>query len=308
MINQNRIRIAVLLILWASVFLLAPFPVWAEESPEELLKQVEELEREMEKLKAKEANYDFLKEETKAYRELVEREWDRFLCVIQWVVPGLIVLIGGILAFLNYKSAKEIKEIAKEELKERVNKEVNKEVEGKTKMLVDEEFKKVSERIVSEAVHELEKKIDALRTIAEREVWHLNSRIVVLHQNPSKIIDIISSVNKDMKLTKDTPPFKQFDDLLVNEKVDVVVYECPKTIEKVDENLKDLIEKLEDQFIKNGKIIPIIVYYPDRLDDGNVNKMLLDKYIWYTFANNRITLFSHVHSLSHTFCPINGQE
>jgi hypothetical protein len=281
MINQNRIRIAMLLILWAGVFLLAPFPVWAEESPEALLKQVEELEREVEKLKAKEANYDFLKEETKAYRELVEREWDRFLHVVEWFLPLLGALITFVLTFFNWQTARNVK----------------KSVEEKTKELADERFKEISQKIVDEESGKLERKIETLESMIKRELWHLDSRILVLQQPSSEMDEILSSYpfNKNMECIVDRIPSDELAPLLKKGEVDIIVYEYPKNEGQSDSYIKGILDMLNS----SSKVVPIIIYYTgqERLQNKD-----LESYEWLTFANGRLTLSSHIHSLAHVLC------
>ncbi len=79
----------------------------------------------MNQLSAKNDSYDYLKEETKSYREFVEGEWDRF---INWAIV-LIGVASGAIAFFNWTSKKEIKKTTKEQLNQRVEEELNSETE-----------------------------------------------------------------------------------------------------------------------------------------------------------------------------------
>lgn len=249
----------------------------AEKSDQDLSEKVEQLEEEMKQLSAKDDSYDYLKEETKAYREFVEGEWDRFLNWFFGIIGIVSVMITAVITFFHMSSKKEIKNSVKAQLDQRVEEELNRETE------------------------KLKIRIRELEGVVNRESWLRNSKILALDRG--KLKDIISSSPLNQQnVTYDFPPFNRLPYLLAKGEVDIVVYEYDHESEKQkDQDLIYLLDQLRRHSNRSVQI-PIVMYTDGKEVRNTEVQKLLEAYEWYTYANHRITLVANTYGLTHAYC------
>ncbi|MFD1407516.1 hypothetical protein ACFQ49_05015 [Kroppenstedtia eburnea] len=259
--------------LFLAAFLtLHPGVFAAEKAEQDLSEKVEHLEKEMKQLSAKADSYDYLKEETKAYREFVEGEWDRF---INWFIV-FVGIASGAIAFLNWTSQKEIKNNVREQLHKQVEEELNRETKR------------------------LRSRIRDLEEVVSRESWLRSSKILALDRGRLKNI-ISSSPLNQQNVTYDSPPFNRLPYLLTKGEVDIIVYEYDHESEELrDEDLIYLLDQLKHHSNRSVPI-PIVIYTNGKNVDNTEIEGLLDQYEWYTYANHRITLIANTYSLTHAY-------
>ncbi|MFD1394803.1 hypothetical protein ACFQ49_05400 [Kroppenstedtia eburnea] len=261
--------------LWVSVAGMAPSLAWAEESPEKLSRQIDTLEREVERLKTKEERYDYLKEETTDHREFVEAEWERFLNFIYCIISIGIGIVGATLVFFNISTRKDIKK-TKKEIRE----------------TAEQEFKKV----LAEERSEMDHKFAVWKEMIKREMRFQNSSILVLYQQESKIKSRISRIlHGENIFSFVVGPQFSLDSLLKKNKVDIIVYEYDTEAEnRRDPYILGLLKQL-DEYKDNP--IAFIVYYPGQIEKGKILDRIRS-YPWHHFANNLMALMTNIHSFS----------
>ncbi|MGF7086904.1 hypothetical protein JOD24_000736 [Kroppenstedtia sanguinis] len=255
----------------------------AEKADPDLSEKVEQLEKEMNQLSAKNDSYDYLKEETKSYREFVEGEWDRFNNLLQWVLPIVVTVIGATLIFFDVKSIRDIKKRTEE---------INNTVKKQLDQHVEEELNRETEK--------MRIRIRDLENIVNRESWLRSSKILVLDRG--KLKEIISSSPLNQKnVIYDSPSSHRLPDLLEKGEVDIIVYEYGNDSEKPrDEDLSSLLKILKVHS-EQSVSIPIVIYTEGKQVGKTEVQELSKNYPWYTFANNRITLVSNTYGLTHAY-------
>ncbi|WP_380166496.1 hypothetical protein [Kroppenstedtia sanguinis] len=264
----------------------------AEKADPDLSEKVEQLEKEMNQLSAKNDSYDYLKEETKSYREFVEGEWDRFINLLQCVLPLVVTVIGATLIFFDVKSVKGIKKRADEKAEE-----IKKDVENTVQNQFEGRAEQAFEKVIGNEVTDLQDRIGELGELVDKEVWYKSSKILVLDRGNIRPLLSTSPLDKNLKIDYEAPPYHRLSQLLKLNEVDIIVYEYDLNAE--DQRDSDLIKVLK-QIKKDSDLpIPMVVYYPDRLN--NEIKEYLDIYKWYVFANSPVTLFTNMYSLAHVF-------
>lgn len=246
-------------------------PTAFAENEKDLSDKVEKLEQKVDKLSAKDDSYDYLKEETKSYRQFVEKEWEMFLYTfISFLTIG-VTGVSGVLVYFNIQSRKDV---------ENLQKEIKEEAER--------EFNNVKRSVVTN----LQSRVDSLEKMIEKEVWFQNSNILALDRGQLEEILSLSPLNKN-NIKYATPPLNNLSDLLAKKEVDIVVYEYDIKNEE-DSHIAGIIDKLR----KHSEPIPIVIYYPKR---GHLKNKDIDRYKWHLFANSPVTLVTHTRSLVHFF-------
>ncbi|WP_141201741.1 hypothetical protein [Paludifilum halophilum] len=280
MAAKDGFRFGVFLILFLLVSGSFPLsPAFAEEKQDkDLSRKVEKLEAELEKLRAKEESYDYLKEENREYRKFVEKEWDRFLSMLSWFFPLAITIIGALLLFLNFKSIRDIKATVREQVQEKA----------------DEELKGTLKKHVTQ----IEEDVASLKLMAARESWFKNANILVLDKGTLQSFLSSTHLSERENLIYASKPYEQLPHILEEERVDIVIYEYdkPDVEDEWDPHIIDVLNQLKQA----KETIPVVIYCPHQLPRKEFNR-ISKCYRWYHFANTPITLITNVSSLSHVF-------
>ncbi|QKG83302.1 hypothetical protein GXN76_01675 [Kroppenstedtia pulmonis] len=306
MMIKHASRYGMLLIIFLMIAgtLYSPLAFAEDKKEEKLADKVEKLERELEKLKAKEESYDYLKEENRQYREFVEKEWDRFLEVFLILLPIIVTVIGAVLIFLDFKSMRDIRSRlneqkmqaenelskAREKIHEEAVQELNT-VRQDTRKIAEQEFKGVLEKELDVLKHE----VNSLNELAQRESRFLQSNIIALSKGE---LEKLLTPMKSKKINY-YPLTTDLNQLLKQQEVDIIVYEYAGSKGQTDEVLGRIL-KILGKYEEDGKdSLPIVVYYPDRVN--NSDRDCLQDYKKFIIANTPVSLISNIYSLSHVF-------
>lgn len=273
-------------------------PTWAQENEEDLAERVEQLEKEIEKLSARDDNYNYLTEETKAYREFVEKQWGWFLTAFLGALPIVLAIVGGFLVFFGIRSKKDIEEKAQRNIEENA-KEVEKKIKGTIQERIEEEAKREFHNVMKSEVIKLQGRIHDLEEITDREFWFRNSKIVVLDRGSIKDIFSSSPFDGKISINYESLPSKNLSQLLAQGQVDILVYEYDMESEdQKDPYIEDVLNELMKY---SSPAIPIVIYTAGKQLNNNEIQELLEQHKFYTFANNSMTLVTNTRNLTYAY-------
>ncbi|SMO36463.1 hypothetical protein SAMN06264849_101252 [Melghirimyces algeriensis] len=261
-------------------------PTAFAENEKDLSDKVEKLEQKVDKLSAKDDSYDYLKEETKSYRQFVEKEWEMFSNMVIGISAVTVSVVGGVLLFFGFHSKKAIKNIQKEyteqveEMKEKLEKEAN------------QKFYELMESKVTELRH----KVNELETMIAKESWFQNSNILVLYRDELKDIVSTSPLSRK-KIEYRALPDNNLAHHLSQEKVDIVLYEYDtESNSQEDSCIADVLDELK----KHKDTIPIVIYCSGEIKNEDMMKEI-KSYRWYQFARSQVSLTTHTYAFAQIF-------
>lgn len=209
-------------------------------------------------------HYEYLREETRAFREFVEKEREEHRRFLEsaYTISGIAIgIIAVVFTILGIRSIQDVKKLAKLEY------------ELKIKNLLEDELASTEQKIL------------ALRRLVAQEEMLINAslRFIV----PEKVVP---SFKRDElaffggeKPQFDIGPLKEKEDFL---KYNAIIYYFDPDETEEDENLQMLLKQLM------GKFIPLIVY-THGLWIQKTTKKALDSYQFNSPANNIITLLNN---------------
>jgi hypothetical protein len=211
--------------------------------------------------------YGFLKEQTKSYREFIEKERKQHQEFLEWSLGWLVKAIGIIVAiFVALVGIFGIKSIY--------------DAKKKISDLVREKFNDY----ISNNTDEIEIKIQHIAEKVIQEKINLKKKILMLV--PETLQEAASEINFLWKRGFKNIEVKGTDYYSIDCEL-IVFYYDPEQ----NNNLIDLVKKLK----KASTPKPLIIYYSGRVEDNELKKELRD-YKWHTFANNPLTLTNWVFS------------
>ncbi|WP_131925497.1 hypothetical protein [Hazenella coriacea] len=273
----------------------------------------------------KEDQLEFLKDETKNFRESVQKEresfqstFDRYLTILTTLPSVLIAVLGFILIYFFGQSKKELKEDISKldgEIKESITK-LEKEFGEAETNLQKKMDKKIGiadqqiSRFLEEQLKDHIEKVDALIRMSERECMYQKSRILVIGTDDQlkemgefelkairqRGINHIESINLNIEELKKK---------LEQDSFDILIYHyLGKGGSNDDEGIVDpQVTVIVDLLKRNNQEIPLIVYtyYGEHNWLHREDKKVVDSYRWAVMANMPVTLLGHLFTIAHAF-------
>ncbi|WP_089972234.1 hypothetical protein [Lihuaxuella thermophila] len=305
-----RLRNGLMMVCCLFFFLFShTIHVYAEEAktPEQ---KMAELEAEMERLKAKGENYDFLKEEVKNFRESVQKEresltntFNIYLGLLTGIigVAGLsITIVGFIFYFKVGQSRKELDDqinTMKKEMQDRLN-QLEYEFTEKVRKKFQKEMEKVAAQLINEEMDTYKESLEALNELIDKELKNKKVRVLVtgpedeikkMEENELKIL------NKQVYKTTVKPFDKaEIAKELQNNEFDIIIYRYPKTNEGGYQSSVGILAQMLKQ---HSRQLPLLVYS----DYGKIDDPELNTYLLRSYANIPSSLISNLFSLYQVF-------
>lgn len=260
-----------------AVFFLCSWTDWgyAEENAE-LQKKVDQIQSEVVKLKEKDDELEFLKEqmedfkesaksEVANHREFVEGEWNKFMGLLT-VVGAVLVFVLGASFFEMRREIKNIKTEALNDFRDNIKKELEdmkNEIEMKQNEVkkmhneLENEIEKIQVKLKQQLQDDIVQKLTPImKNMVEEEIVALKSVIDQEQRYRKAKILITGSSNHLKEMKKDINRAMEMRGLQ-----EPTYYKLPKNLE--DEHLKALEEKLE------GIDILVYCYIPDKKTEEN---------------------------------------
>lgn len=316
---RSRLLFMLTLLTFSCAFL---FPLEGQaQDVDALQKEVENLRSEVQKLKTKNDEYEFLKEQIKEfkdsaerelgnYRTFVEGEWNKFLNFL-YVVGGLAVFFVG---WEYFTFRRRLKKKYDELLKE-----ATEEIETQ-KIEIEKEINKKWDQFVKE--NKLKKRVDDLERLMQNERRYKKAKVLVLGSeadlNAMKEYLDLAMTQRGMKEPEYLPlgtnpkelPKEEIKKKLENKEVVVYYYDHKKKKHDQENNedllldyrMRELMNFLSEENIQ----IPTIVYTYKKDEDGwmqKKDKKFLNKFVWQIPANSPLTLLGHIFTYIHALPP-----
>ncbi|MBS7530233.1 hypothetical protein IC619_006970 [Hazenella sp. IB182353] len=301
-----------------------------------LEEKVEKLEEQV-----KENQLSFLQDEIKNYRQAMEADRVSLLTTLEIWLTVFTLFISFIIAFCTHyfrrqfgESKKELFEILRHDMRVEVMKQtdqLNKEhVEGMAiiKSKMEKNLLDMDSEILKQK-DEVEKHQLTLEQIINKERAFVNTRIMVIgseRENERMKIEELPSVYKRgigedqvIFLNTNISEFRRhLSDRLQMSDYDIIIYsyarECQlkphdnknckdqgdKKCKDIEENI---VKSVAKELLAQKKNIPLLIYtYKDFANFINKNdQMIVEEYLWTTYANYPATLVGHLFTLAHAF-------
>ena len=281
------------IVVWfVALLLFTSVAFAASSSPEQdLARKVADLEAEVAKLRAQnDLQATLLRElisfrsdlsaDAKTHRESLEQTTDRSFHMIERLINVAAIVFGLVAAAFTCVGLRTIKDV---------------------KRIVEEKASTSLKAIIDKRVYAYEQRVEALQSLADREMSHRNSRVLILGSEED--IEALNTERDEItrsgvrSVAISEYPCKDLPGKITNDEVDIIVFRFHPNEDKSDPRICQLSSFLQEK----GCRIPLLVYTHGYGRVEKADKQILDQYPWSTYANNPVTLVSNLYGLAQIF-------
>lgn len=239
-----------------------------------------QLESDWVRVKTAEQSYQYLREETKSYRDFLEKAQTRAEDNMKWWFGTFLVIVSALIAVATALGLKSYLGALKS-----VEKTVKDTYREKTTQLIDSRFSELSD------------KLSALESAVAREARYGKCRVLI-----AGAPEHIGQMKDDIELLRKSVTVYTGEELdklaerVNNDGIDMVIFRFSPR-DGQDPRLSIVTEQLRGV----QRPVPLLVYTHGNGPLVGSDRAATDAYRWSTFANNPATLLTNIYLLAHAF-------